>query len=153
MGLSEDATEEQALKALEKLQLARIKFLIELGKNKGVITEKTEAHFTKLAENDYENTAALIESAELTKPVAPVKNAESDGNKAPETIPVVDKQGELVKAIQELSKGSQQGDSNDKSQWTYADWQEKDQKGLAELRKTDFQKYQELAKGYLGKKK
>lgn len=145
LGLSKDATEEQAIAALEKFQNDRVNSLVELGKAKGVINATNEEQYRKLAIADFENTNQLIQKAELAKPQeqAPVKPTETPA-----------KDTSLVDAIRELAaKGNQQHDGNDRSKWGFAEWQAKDPKGLAELRKNDFAKYTELAKAYTGKTK
>lgn len=142
LGLAEDATEQQAIEALEKLQKNRVDSLIQLGKSKGVITDKNEATFRQFATNDFVGTEQLLANSD-----APAKTVEATTNVVE---PV--KQQSLVDVIAELTKANGKTDDNDRSKWNFNDWQTKDKVGLEKMRVSEYVKYEALAKAYTGKK-
>lgn len=133
IGLSENATEADILARLKVLMSERNEALIEMGKQRGVINEKNESQYRKLAESDYETTKTLLLSE---KPAQAQEQKQENQNLSV---------SELIKAL----KGE---GSVDKSTWTFNDWSENDPEGLAKMRAENPEKYGELAKNYRPKK-
>lgn len=133
IGLSENASEADVLARLKVILSERTEALIEMGKEKGVVTEKNEAQYRKLADSDYESTKALILSEK------PVQKSNDNG----------DVQMSITELVKQL-KG--EGGQLDKSTWNFNDWSEKDPEGLAKMRAEEPEKYGKLAKEYRPKR-
>lgn len=95
--------------------------VIELGKTKGVVTPANEAHYRTLAKAD---ANALIQ---LFK------------QQAAPTVSIID-------ALKARNPNAPNG--SNKNDWTFADWSKKDPDGLLQIKKTDPNRYAELAKNY-----
>lgn len=134
LGLPETAPEATVIEKITSLQneiiflkakdVKSVDTLIALGKTKGLINDKNEADFRKLAGTDYDSTLNLIHSAE-SKP-------EETGHQT------------LSALIRELKLGEKKDESNDRSGWTYLDWAKNDSKGLENMQKTEPEKFQAL---------
>lgn len=70
-------------------------------------------------------------------------NADFEGTKAfMDTMPVA------IQFTKEISGAAGTGTGEDRSKWTYADWQEKDAMGLAKLADTDEETFKKLANAH-----
>lgn len=138
LGLPADADEAQILSAIEALKNQSVNTLLEMGKQKGTVNAKNEAHIRKVATLDYDTALGLV-NIEQTQP-------NDRANKDIDTK----KQVLISQAIQDAN---QEGDnpSVSRQDWTFKDWQDKDPRGLSKMRNDDFDRYVTLAKGYAGK--
>jgi hypothetical protein len=144
LSLSAQATEAEVLAAIEKVKSGRTQALLALGAQTGVITDANKKSYEALAAADYDNTLALLSVApeaakpEGTKPEA----AKVDGAVTVEA---------LLKAVQGANGATGRADDpNDKSKWTFDDYQKKDPTGLLKLKQEDPERYKALALNYKG---
>ena len=117
-------------------------FVLNHGRQIGLITEENEATYKRLAEKDPEGTFELITLSHQNQG-AQSANMESRNSQAgsKDDRPVL--LSELTKYMQ---GGKKEGDAKDS--WTIIDWQKKDAKGLLEMKRNDPEKYQKLYDAY-----
>jgi hypothetical protein len=146
--LSASATEADVLAAIEKLKSGRTQALLALGMQNGVVTEANKKTYEALAAADYDNTLALLSAEQVTKPEAGKPATEKgEGAKADQPVTVE----ALLKAVQGANGATGRADDpNDKSKWTFDDYQKKDPDGLLKLKQENPAKYKELATAYKG---
>lgn len=100
----------------------KIKAVLDGAENNKQITADQRAYYTKALQADFEGTKAHIEALPKT-----------------------------VKLTAHVVAGNGTGTgSEDRSKWTYADWQEKDWKGLAKMAEEDEARYTALQKAHYG---
>ena len=144
LGLDANTSEQNALTAIKALQDSLTKktqdakqVLLALGKLNGTITEQNEASMMALAEKDFANTLALVTLAAKPKAEDPTKENPTD----PPTV----NQPSINELLLSL-KGSNQGNKDDRSDWTLKDWQTKDGEGLKLMSQQDPDKFQAILK-------
>lgn len=134
LGLKPDADEQQILSAIDALRGQSVKVLMQIGRDKGFVTDKNEQAIKKLAESDYNSVLSLIDAH------------------TPQATPSSE-EGQQQVLITEVLKATQNGGTpptSSKDEWTFLEWEQKDPEGLAAMRNSNFDKYKALAAGYRG---
>lgn len=132
LGLSADATEEQIIEQIGVLYKKNVDTVIKLGLVKGVITDRNKAEYEKLAKADVDTTLSLIDTTDVNE-------------KEDSSIP------SFVEAIKLAVGNNRKNDVDNRDDWTFLTWSQKDPDGLNEMRLKDSVKYEELAKAYVSK--
>jgi ATP-dependent Clp endopeptidase proteolytic subunit ClpP len=152
LGLPEDATEQQIIDAVENIRkdgtANSVAALMLLGKKSGLITDQNEATYRGLAEKDFKGVKALIENHK-----APGKAGEQApaGSATPKPADQAAGHESLVDAIKKLAgQNGKSGNANDRSNWTFADWSDKDEAGLLKMKAEKPVEYEALVKAYYG---
>lgn len=135
LGLDENATEDQAVAAIAKLQAERITSLMDRGAQKGVINDTNKAHYEKLAATNFDVVAALVDAAPKVEAAA-----------APEAKPETKRQEKTASITAALkdNAGAEVADDNDRTKWKLNDWRKKDPKGLQEMTLKNPEQYNKL---------
>lgn len=122
-----------ALKEKNELQKQKLSdALLEIGKQKGVVTEDNENQYKALAQSNFDATLGLITSTK-------VKKQEERDNSAGSKI---------AEYLRRKSNGGHDNHDN-RDNWTFDEWSRKDSKGLLEIKRTDPKRYAELVKSYV----
>ena len=144
LGLSKDADEKAVLDALNAQLKANdgptekeVSLLLQLGKERGFITEKNEESYKSLAAKDFDSVLALVNNHE--------KAAEKQDDKKDEDT------GRFSDLIAQLNKNFSGGSNSDRSKWTLGDWMEKDEAGLLKMKEEKPEQYAQLTKAYYGR--
>lgn len=134
LGLSEKATEEQVLQAIEALQANEVQAILQLGRDKGIVNDANIGIF--------QNSIAL--DADKVKTYF----LEFKGTPIPETVetqakPAAGKTLHQSFAEQRVANEPIKGETERKL-WSYQDWSEKDPSGLKKLKMEDTTAYDAL---------
>jgi hypothetical protein len=157
LGLDATATEQQAVDAIAGLQnqmLQRdVETLVLGAKNKGqLVGAESEAAFRTLAAHNLTAAKQFVESMPEMQTLGAQPN--TPGATAPTaTTPAA--QAAAPTTLMSRMSGAQLGAVNNpadpKAAWGFLEWSQKDPKGLAEIRKTEPDRYMALAAAYTGK--
>jgi len=140
LGLPKEATEDQIVLAIESLDSQAkqaVPALMALGLAKGVITEKTQEKYEKLAKADFDSTLELIQETEVA---APASTTDDTKETAPE------KEATIKDLILALKKEGDDSSEDDRTKWTLNDWRKNDPKGLEKLQLESPEKFEKLMK-------
>lgn len=146
LGLAENATEEQILAAIdaqakkESVPASVINTMIEIGKERGVVTDATVERMKNLAKADFELFNALILDSKA-------KEAVEGGKQTPVTDPKVTEgaTGRLSDAIRALANG---GTPSTESTRDWKWYQKNDHKALLKMETEDPTKFKKLLDAY-----
>lgn len=145
LGLDKNADEQTILQSIDNMHTEAVENVIELGVQRGVVNENNKSMYLKLAAADLDTTKDLILSE---KPVTPEDDEEEDDtflkNKKEDHLT-------LTEIIKQAQGGGNRSDEDNKDNWDYLTWSQKDADGLNEMRKNDPEKYTKLAEEYAGK--
>lgn len=157
LGLEATATEQQAVDAIAGMQnqmLQRdVETLVLGAKNKGqLVGAESEAAFRTLAAHNLTAAKQFVESMPEMQTLGAQPN--TPGAAAPTaTTPAA--QAAAPTTLMSRMSGAQLGAVNNpadpKAAWGFLEWSQKDPKGLAEIRKTEPERYMALAAAYTGK--
>jgi HK97 family phage prohead protease len=157
LGLEATATEQQAVDAIAGMQnqmLQRdVETLVLGAKNKGQLAgAESEAAFRTLAAHNLTAAKQFVESMPEMQTLGAQPN--TPGAAAPTaTTPAA--QAAAPTTLMSRMSGAQLGAVNNpadpKATWGFLEWSQKDPKGLAEIRKTEPDRYMALAAAYTGK--
>ena len=146
--LADDASEDAVLKALKSADEANksknVKLFLAFGKKAGLIDDKNEGRFEKLADKDVELALEFLDD----KPSAPAPAATSQEEK-PEEAKVTDKELSLTDLLKNF-QGVQPAANNERANWTFSDWEEKDDAGLQAMLKDNPEQYTKLFNAHTG---
>lgn len=137
LGLSETATEAEINAAIATLKNAQVDSVIQLGIDKGFITDANKETYRKLAANDLESVRGLVNGYVATV-VSPVSTP------APAATQAVS----LLETMRLAAQGGGQPPADGHEAWTFDDWQKKDAGGLLAMRTAKPDQYKTLAQAY-----
>lgn len=127
---------------VKELEEGRVADLIALHQQRGVIASDDEANnFKKLAMTDYNTVKSLLESKQAPAPAA-------DHHEEPN-----EKEEEAKKLALEVAKlnaggnGKENG-KDDRSNWSYLDWEKNDPKGLHLMEQNDPKRFDQLCQSF-----
>lgn len=116
--------EKEAIAQFQATLKAQEEMLIELGRAKGVVDAKNEAHYRQLAKSDPNGVLELFKKTET---------------------PIVS----LHQTLKDATKNGNNGvGGDDRTKWTFDDWSKKDPDGLMRMRINEPEKYKQLCKEY-----
>lgn len=141
LGLSADATEAQIVEALQVLLNARTEMLLLSAREKGIVNDQNEAHFRKMAETSFEAAQGFL----LSQKPATTEPKSTEPKEEPMTMQ------SLFGELKKLNSNGGAGQEN-RDNWSWNDWEEKDPAGLKELQLNDPEKAKKLVLTYKAKK-
>jgi phage head maturation protease len=146
LGLGADATDEQLVQAVTSLKASRAATLLSLGRANGSVTDANAKQYEALAVADFDSTLSLLSVAPA--PVAAVvAPAPAAAPATPGTEPVTVES--LLKAVQAANGGAGRADDpNDRSKWTFDDYQRRDADALLKMKNEQPAQYKALVDGY-----
>lgn len=132
LGLSEDATEQQIIDAMQKRDddaaKAAANLFVAMGEKSGQINAENKSKFEKLAQTDLSLAVDFLPSAEAPKAKSEKKEDEKEDVKT-------DQHASLLDAIKSLQKGSSESDT--RAGWDWTRWSKEDPKGLEAMANQD----------------
>lgn len=146
LGLSENATEAEIKAKIEQnkqdaanAKSQAIEALIQMGRGKGLINDGNEKEWKSMAQTNYDSAKTIIQNHQGA---TEQKDDKPSTQKGQEAVTV-------EKVLQMAGKTSSQKGKDDRSEWTFEDWEKKDSQGLLKMKREEPEKYEELASNYL----
>ena len=115
--------------------------LLLSAREKGIVNDQNEAHFRKMAETSFEAAQGFL----LSQKPATTEPKSTEPKEEPMTMQ------SLFGELKKLNSNGGAGQEN-RDNWSWNDWEEKDPAGLKELQLNDPEKAKKLVLTYKAKK-
>lgn len=144
LGLDESATEEQILGAIENIKGSEAQVILQLGIDKGVVTDANKKVFEAAIDKDPTGTKQYfldyVTEGKETSAAQKGEASKTETKTLAQTVATARTAGQKTEKTEPV---------NDRSNWTYLDWAEKDPKGFRKLATDDTAKYDAIVNAYL----